>query len=292
MIPNTDINCGKCAAPIYSDCVMWSGGNLSCVTLLQDCCDTSLTKVVELLGDYICNMGSGLTWACVPSGTSSSIKDSLQAVITELSDRTISYNADHFIISGTGCSKELQINSGEWIDITSQVHFSYRFYSSDGSTPNKIEYKKDPITGDIHLRGYIWRLSSIDISGSVTGSGTPSSPYTVNGNKFNENGPEVYVCDLPSSLIPTTSTGFIHTQVIGTLNNNNGYTRGSTPKAETTTPWLIKLTPADSNSVPASYGLSNMRLSAYIPPSASGNTSTVGNGGIYLYLDGVIYSSL
>ena len=56
MIPNTDINCGKCAAPIYSDCVMWSGGNLSCVTLLQDCCDTSLTTVINLLGGYMCNI--------------------------------------------------------------------------------------------------------------------------------------------------------------------------------------------------------------------------------------------
>ena len=292
MIPNTDINCGKCAAPIYSDCVMWSGKNLSCVTLLQDCCDTSLTSVVTLLGNYVCNMGSGLTWACVPSGATTSVKDSLQAIITEVSDRTISYNTDHFNISGTGCSKELQINSGEWIDITDEVHFSYRLYSSDGSTPNKIEYKKDPITGDIHLRGYIWRLGTLSLAGSVTGSGTPSSPYVAGGNKYSEDGPEIYICDLPSDLIPATSTGFVHTQAIAGLNNNHGYSRGSDPSLYSNPVWTIKLTPADSNSVPASYGLSNMRLSAYVPYGASGTTSVSGSGGIYMYLDGIIYSSL
>ena len=155
MIPNTDINCGKCAAPIYSDCVMWSGGNLPCVTLLQDCCDTSLTKVVELLGNYVCNLTNianynipvcmesysitdfvgmqnammelicqqqasidltGLNWGCMTSGATSSVEDSMQAVIDEVNDQQISYNtATDFTITGEGCNQVLNLQQDHWI---------------------------------------------------------------------------------------------------------------------------------------------------------------------------------
>lgn len=137
MIPNTDINCGKCAAPIYSDCVMWSGGNLPCVTLLQDCCDTSLTTVITSIGNYMCsitNVGnytipvcmesynitdfvgmqnammdlickeqtpinlSGLTWGCTTSGNTSGLQDSMQAMINAINLSKISYLSSQFSV--------------------------------------------------------------------------------------------------------------------------------------------------------------------------------------------------
>ena len=137
MIPNTDINCGKCAAPIYSDCVMWSGGNLPCVTLLQDCCDTSLTTVITSIGNYMCNITNvgnynipvcmesynitdfvgmqnammdlicnsavgNLTFGCIPSGTTTT--EIFQNIIDTVNDQTIAYDETVFTVTGTTCA--------------------------------------------------------------------------------------------------------------------------------------------------------------------------------------------
>lgn len=87
MIPNTDINCQKCASPIYSDCVMWSGGDLSCLVLTKDCCDVSLTNVINTLGSYICNFTSIDNYDipfCFESYNIQDFKGMQQAVLTQV----------------------------------------------------------------------------------------------------------------------------------------------------------------------------------------------------------------
>lgn len=86
MIPNTDINCQKCATPMYSDCVMWSGGDLTCLTLTKDCCDVSLTSVINTLGGYVCNFSyiSGYTIpVCMDSYNISDFKGMQQAMLNQ-----------------------------------------------------------------------------------------------------------------------------------------------------------------------------------------------------------------
>ena len=59
MIPNTNINCGKCATPMYSDCVMWSGSQTSvaCIPLTQggNCCDSNITQVITDVAQFACD---------------------------------------------------------------------------------------------------------------------------------------------------------------------------------------------------------------------------------------------
>jgi len=87
MIPNTDINCSKCATPMYSDCVMWSGGDLSCLVLTKDCCDTSITDVINKLGAYICNFSNVTDYMfpfCFESYSISDFHGMQQAMLTEI----------------------------------------------------------------------------------------------------------------------------------------------------------------------------------------------------------------
>jgi hypothetical protein len=87
MIPNTDINCSKCATPIYSDCVMWSGADLSCLLLTKDCCDTSITDVINKLGGYICNFSNVTDYMfpfCFESYSISDFKGMQQAMLTQI----------------------------------------------------------------------------------------------------------------------------------------------------------------------------------------------------------------
>ena len=195
MIPNTDINCGKCAAPIYSDCVMWSGGNLSCVTLLQDCCDTTLTKVVELLGAYVCNLSnvanynipvcmesynitdfvgmqnammelicnqqasitlSAITWGCVASGTT--VEDALQNIITEVNSQTLEFNQSQFEITGTTCSNRgVSLIQPCWTVGTERAFGEWSYQTTLGRI-NGLYYMLDSL-GNV-------RLSAILVYGS------------------------------------------------------------------------------------------------------------------------------
>jgi len=87
MIPNTDINCSKCATPMYSDCVMWSGGDLSCLVLTKDCCDTSITDVINKLGAYICNFSNVTDYMfpfCFESYSISDFHGMQQAMLTQI----------------------------------------------------------------------------------------------------------------------------------------------------------------------------------------------------------------
>lgn len=154
MIPNTDINCGKCATPIYSDCVMWSGKNLSCVTLLQDCCDTSLTKVVELLGDYVCNMGGGLTWGCTASGATTSTNDTFQAIINGINNNVITYNSNHFVVSGTNCTnKGLSLKTSTWTTATeTSMNPSFTYLPNNNTAV--LAYIKNSL-GEVRLNGTV-----------------------------------------------------------------------------------------------------------------------------------------
>ena len=87
MIPNTDINCSKCATPMYSDCVMWSGADLSCLLLTKDCCDTSITDVINKLGAYICNFSNVTDYMfpfCFDSYSISDFHGMQQAMLTQI----------------------------------------------------------------------------------------------------------------------------------------------------------------------------------------------------------------
>ena len=206
MIPNTDINCGKCAAPIYSDCVMWSGQNLSCVTLLQDCCDTTLTKVIELLGGYVCNLSNvanynipvcmdsynitdfigmqnammdlicqqseinvtGLTWGCTPSGTTTLLQDTIQAVIDQVNDQATAYNQDHFVVTGTTCSdKGVSLKLNTWTESTPSAFGSnIQFLSS--TVYHTLSYLKNTF-GDIRLNATVRTYNGLAYVGSGVG---------------------------------------------------------------------------------------------------------------------------
>ena len=188
MIPNTDINCGKCATPIYSDCVMWSGQNLSCVTLLQDCCDTSLTKVIELLGAYVCNLSnvgnynipvcmesynitdfvgmqnammelicasqpaislSAITWGCIPTATT--VPDAIQTIVNQVNDQTIAFNESQFEITGTTCSNRgLSLIQPCWTAGTERAfNNEWRYQTTLGQT-NGLYYMLDSL-GNVRL---------------------------------------------------------------------------------------------------------------------------------------------
>jgi len=174
---------------------MWSGGDLSCLLLTKDCCDTSITDVINKLGAYICNFSNvtdymfpfcfesysisdfkgmqqamlteicvlqseidtleakvgplnfnwgcyssgvtssvtlaiqrlidetcaklttNLTFSCFPSGATNSINNSLQAIINAQNSQKISYNASHFVVSGSSgsCNQGLSLKQGEWV---------------------------------------------------------------------------------------------------------------------------------------------------------------------------------
>lgn len=72
MIPNTNMNCGKCATPMYSDCVLWSGSQTSvaCISLTQGahCCDSTITDVLTDIAQYACDSNvSALSNYTIPS---------------------------------------------------------------------------------------------------------------------------------------------------------------------------------------------------------------------------------
>jgi len=174
---------------------MWSGADLSCLALTKDCCDTSITDVINKLGGYICNFSNvtnymfpfcfesysisdfhgmqqamlteicvlqseidtlqseigpldfnwgcyssgvtssvtlaiqrlitetcaklttNLTFSCFPSGATNSINNSLQAIINAQNSQKISYNASHFVVSGSSgsCNQGLSLKQGEWV---------------------------------------------------------------------------------------------------------------------------------------------------------------------------------
>lgn len=260
MIPNTDINCGKCAAPIYSDCVMWSGKNLSCVTLLQDCCDTSLTKVVELLGDYVCNMGSGLTWACVPSGASSSVKDTLQAIITEVSTQSIEYSSSYFSVTNTGdCPpKSLEIKQGEWITVSSATYYSSFSSYSD------LQYMIEPATNTVRLKGSLNR----SLISSITGL------------NYSGTGVGIIICDIPiSTILPAYSFTF----TLPGFNNTYLHAQGVLPTQYYNLSWNVVLSTYNGQ----------LRITAYIPYGATqngGSTRPGNDGTVSFYLDSVHYT--
>lgn len=188
MIPNTDINCGRCATPMYSDCVMWSGGNLSCVTLLQDCCDTSLTTVVTSIGNYmcsitntgnytipvcmesfsitdfvgmqnammelICNSAVGdLTFGCIPSGTTTT--EIFQNIIDTVNDQTIAYDETVFTVTGTTCAdRGLTIAQPCWTAGTERAFSGEWRYASVAGETNGLYYMLD-VFGNVRLSGII-----------------------------------------------------------------------------------------------------------------------------------------
>ena len=83
MIPNTDINCGKCATPMYSDCVLWSGSEstVACIPLSSagKCCDSSITQVITDVAQFACDTNvsdlSNYNYTCLANGCGCSITD-------------------------------------------------------------------------------------------------------------------------------------------------------------------------------------------------------------------------
>ena len=83
MIPNTDINCGKCATPMYSDCVLWSGSEstVACIPLSSAgrCCDSSITQVITDIAKFACDTNvsdlSNYNYTCLANGCGCSITD-------------------------------------------------------------------------------------------------------------------------------------------------------------------------------------------------------------------------
>lgn len=201
MIPNTDINCGKCATPIYSDCVIYSGKDLPCITLLQNCCDTDLTTVINLLGNYICSIGnienyqiptclnsysisdftglqnaimeqlcaqntaisvSGITWGCLTSGTTSSIRDNFQAIINNVSSQEITYASSQFVISGSSnaCNQVLYLKQGEWVSF-----LPYKLGSISTTPITKLAYTGSYTTVEVS-NGFSLATSATNPQGS------------------------------------------------------------------------------------------------------------------------------
>jgi hypothetical protein len=83
MIPNTDINCGKCATPMFSDCVLWSGSQstVACIPLSSagKCCDSSITQVITDVAQFACDTNvsdlANYNYTCLASTCSCSITD-------------------------------------------------------------------------------------------------------------------------------------------------------------------------------------------------------------------------
>lgn len=83
MIPNTDINCGKCATPMYSDCVLWSGSEstVACIPLSSagKCCDSSITQVITDIAQFACDTNvsdlANYNYQCLASSCACSITD-------------------------------------------------------------------------------------------------------------------------------------------------------------------------------------------------------------------------
>ena len=315
MIPNTDINCGKCAAPIYSDCVMWSGGNLSCVTLLQDCCDTTLTKVIELLGNYVCNLTNvanytipvcmesysitdfvgmqnammdllcqqhdinvtGLTWGCTPSGTTTLLQDTIQAVINEVNTQSISYSTDYFVVTNTETCppKNLEIKQGQWTNVDLETVTFYNGFSGyTGASFYGLQYLIEPATNTVRLRGLLYRpvISSMTSITNYGGSGVG-----------------ILVCDIPiPGIIPavTTPTDYKDVPTFAAVGFNNTYlyNQGSAPTQHYNLVWNIVL---------GNNGAGALRIAAYIPYGATQNgaSTAVGNNGyVSFYLHPVHYT--
>lgn len=95
MIPNTDINCGKCATPMYSDCVLWSGSEstLDCIPLSAagKCCDSSITQVITDVAKFACDTNvsdlANYNYTCLANSCECSITsffDLFNLVITKV----------------------------------------------------------------------------------------------------------------------------------------------------------------------------------------------------------------
>jgi len=66
---------------------MWSGADLSCLALTKDCCDTSITDVINKLGGYICNFSNVTNYMfpfCFDSYSISDFKGMQQAMLTQI----------------------------------------------------------------------------------------------------------------------------------------------------------------------------------------------------------------
>ena len=300
MIPNTDINCGKCATPIYSDCVMWSGQNLSCVTVLQDCCDTTLTKVVELLGDYVCNISnvahynipvcmqsfdindfagmqnammelicqqqtninlSGLTWGCTTSGTTSSVNDVFQALINQVNTQSITYSTSYFSVNNIGGCPSKSLAIKQGTWISVS---GTSFYNSFSFVNTGIYYMIDPATNTVRLKGTIYRSVITSMVGMVYSAGS-----------------SVIIGDLlASSIIPSFTLSF---NVPG-FNNTYAYGQGSMPTQYYNLSWNITV---------SSNGSGGLRISAYIPYGATlngGSESVKNDGNVTFLLDSIQYT--
>jgi len=83
MIPNTDINCGKCATPMYSDCVLWSGSQstVACIPLTSagKCCDSSITQVITDVAQFACDTNvsdlANYNYSCLVDSCACSVTD-------------------------------------------------------------------------------------------------------------------------------------------------------------------------------------------------------------------------
>lgn len=105
MIPNTNINCGKCATPMYSDCVMWSGSQTSvaCINLTQggNCCDSNITQVITDVAQFACDTNvsslSGYTYACLVDGCGCSVS-TFQDMVNLMIAKICAFESGNFTI--------------------------------------------------------------------------------------------------------------------------------------------------------------------------------------------------
>lgn len=206
MKPTTGQKINTCSNPIYSDCVLWSGGNLACINLISSCTDATVTSVIKSIGNGLCNISgttttiissityiqdnsnlSGLTWGCTTSGTTNSVTNSFQAVVNELNTQKVSYASSQFTITGSDCSsRTLAINTPSWTSFS----FIRSTTTNINHTPSVNEGYLVDILGNVRLTGSFFDITSAKNVETVFPAASGTGYY-------------LPVCEIPTVIIPT-----------------------------------------------------------------------------------------
>lgn len=178
MKPCTDLS--KCGDKLISStCIIWGGTTLPCIT-----------------------------FPCSPCGNSLTVTDVVEYLSTAISEQKITYNTDHFTVTGTvaDCDQELSLNSGSWTSASPVSLGSNIAFLSSGSS-DTLSYLLNAL-GDVRISATIRTYNGSAYVGSGVG-------YT-------------NVLQLPSAIAPAQDT-------VGNHFVCNAYiaASGSTPVAPT-----------------------------------------------------------